>query len=242
VRFPDHEAAQKLISLSSGAVAAPSANPFGSLSPTRAEHVRDSLGGKVDIILDGGPTRVGIESTVIGVLGGEFIKILRPGGIPREAIENHVGAIYDYSRKNIHKSDSRIGGVTEIQECEKEEGLSSPGQLESHYAPGTPLFVFEREEIVRQACEEGTAFLFFDDAARDEWERGREKKKEGVIVKVLSGSGSLSEAAACLFESLHELDKIGVTRIFAQFTPQEGLGAAINDRLRRAAISFKRLQ
>ncbi len=223
VRFPDHEAAVKLIALSApegkhGAVAAPSANPFGALSPTRAEHVRDGLGENVDIILDGGSTRVGVESTVLDI-SNSGVKILRHGGAPKEAIESLIGFVQDASVINSKKA----------------EGFSSPGQLKSHYAPRTPLFVFTSEEIVRLPYEKDAAYLFFDDFSRDAWQKRQGVQAPETAVKVLSPSGNVYEAAACLFETLHEIDKNGKSRIFAQFAPQDGIGAAINDRLTRAS-------
>lgn len=227
VRFPDHEVAVKLISLSGGAVAAPSANPFGCLSPTRAEHVLNNLGEKVDMILDGGPSRIGLESTVVDITG-KCIKILRPGGMPKEAIEKLAGHVEDGS----------------LTAGEKTGGLVSPGQLKSHYAPKTPLSVFDREAIIRLKYIKNSAFLFFDSSARDAWlARQSKKPPETAVIKVLSESGQILEAAACLFETLHEIDicswKAGWknSQIFAELAPQQGLGEAINDRLRRGSTS-----
>jgi len=221
IRFPDHEAAQKLILLSSGAVAAPSANPFGSLSPTRAEHVRDGLGEKVDIILDGGATRIGLESTVLDMTG-DCIKILRPGGTPKEAIEKVIGTVQDAftAEKN--------------EFCPQ----TSPGQLKSHYAPRTPLLVFTKEEIINCPYEEGSAFLFFDGCTKDAWfENQRKVPIDSAVIHVLCESGEVVEAAANLFETLHALDKCQISKIFAQLAPNAGIGEAINDRLRRAAVN-----
>jgi L-threonylcarbamoyladenylate synthase len=214
VRFPDHQAAQKLIVLAGGAVAAPSANPFGYLSPTRAEHVRDMLGEKADIILDGGPAKVGVESTVLD-LCGEQPRILRPGGAPKEAIETLIGTVL-------------AGEDTE------QDGVVSPGQLKSHYAPRRPLSIHSPQDMIALDGEAGSAFLFFDSASRDAWLAGGHG---GGMVKVLSETGDPIEAAARLFETLHELDQCGVARIHAQLAPQTGLGAAINDRLRRGSNS-----
>jgi L-threonylcarbamoyladenylate synthase len=208
IRLPDHDAARQFIRLSGGAIAAPSANPFGSLSPTTAQHVRDGLGDKVDIILDGGPTRIGVESTVLEITA-DCIRILRPGGTTREQIEKIAGTV-------INNNSDR--------------SLISPGQLKSHYAPGTPLSVFTRDEIIRKPACTGCAFLFFDNAARDEWQYAQ----QGVNIRVLSPSGQLVEAASQLFEILHELDSSNITCIYAQLAPEQGLGEAINDRLRRA--------
>jgi len=225
VRFPDHPAALKLIQLSSGAVAAPSANPFGYLSPTRAEHVRDMLGEKADIILDGGPARIGVESTVLD-LSSENIRLLRPGGTPREAIEKLIGPVH-------------AGPFTAGNEAEIKGGLVSPGQLKSHYAPRTPLSAYSREAILDQPAQTGSAFLFFDGPSRDAWLAAHQDTQAGkIVIRVLSETGSLLEAAANLFETLHELDSgevSGISRIAAQFAPEQGLGVAINDRLHRAA-------
>ena len=228
IRWPDNESAQKLISVFGGAVAAPSANPFGSLSPTRAQHVRDKLGGKIDMILDGGPARIGLESTVLDITG-ESVKILRPGGTPKEAIEELIGPVRDGSFANIDENASP----------------ASPGQLKSHYAPKTPLFALEKEEIIRLQYEEKDVFLFFDGSTRANWLKNQsEWPPETALIKVLSESGQAIEAASRLFEILHELDNLNssensiISRIFAQFAPSQGLGEAINDRLRRAS-SFR---
>jgi len=221
VRLPSHAAARQLIALAGGALAAPSANPFGSLSPTRAAHVRDQLGDKVDIILDGGPTELGVESTVLD-LCAERPRILRPGGVPKEKIEALIGA---------------CGSGADAGESET---VTSPGMLKSHYAPRTPLAVFPREEIIALPdCaddEAPSAFLFFDSSSRCAWQA--DKINIHALVKTLSENGAVLEAAANLFDYLHELDKAGVSCIYAELAPEQGLGAAINDRLRRAGARF----
>ncbi|MCL2267008.1 MAG: L-threonylcarbamoyladenylate synthase [Treponema sp.] len=223
IRFPDNETAQKLITLSSGAVAAPSANPFGSLSPTKAEHVRDSLGEKIDLIIDGGPARIGLESTVLDITENR-VKILRPGGTTKEAIESLL-KIKLSSEEKSSIPDPSINIP------------ASPGQLKSHYAPQTPLVVLKSDEIINKKtdAEEKTALLFFDGGARDAWRAANKIKGANVIVKTLSESGDLLQAASCFFETLHELDACNVCRIYAQLAPQTGLGEAINDRLHRAS-------
>ena len=225
IRLPDNEAARKLIALSSGAVAAPSANPFGALSPTRAEHVKTGLGEKVDLILDGGPCKIGVESTVLDITD-DCIKILRPGGTPREAIEKLIDAVEGYDN-----NEQRDSG---------EQGLASPGLLKSHYAPETPLTVLSREEIIKLPINEDqkTAFLFYDGNTRDRWlskQFGAQEPPDSFIIKVLSQTGDLLEAASRLFETLHEIDNCNITQIFAQLAPRNGLGEAINDRLQRGA-------
>jgi len=222
IRIPDHDAALKLISMSGGAIAAPSANPFGSLSPTRAEHVRNKLGKRIDMILNDGPTRIGLESTVLDITG-ENIKIIRPGGTPKEVIEKLIGPIEDSS------SNTKIN---------PNNGLVSPGQLISHYAPKKSLSVFEREEIIRRPFQTDAAFLFFDGSARNAWlEAQSQRIPATAIVKVLSETGSAQEAASHLFETLHKLEHFHILYIYAQLAPPQGLGAAINDRLKRGCAT-----
>ncbi|MDR1252733.1 MAG: threonylcarbamoyl-AMP synthase [Treponema sp.] len=234
VRFPDHPVAQKLIALSSGALAAPSANPFGYLSPTRAEHVRDQLGDKVDIILDGGPSKLGLESTVLDICG-PLPRILRPGAAPKEAIEALIGPSQAYSPGLAAVRDNAAG------DGETPAGLVSPGQLKSHYAPRTPLSVYSLEDLPRENDDDGkAAVLFFDGPSRDAWLVRRQGGGTATL-RVLSETGDPLAAAACLFETLHELDRSGFSRIFAQLVPEEGLGEAINDRLRRAGSIFKEI-
>jgi L-threonylcarbamoyladenylate synthase len=213
VRLPAHPVARNLIRLSTGAVAAPSANPFGYLSPTRAEHVRDQLGDKVDYILDGGPCTVGVESTVLDLCAGEP-RILRPGGISREELEALIGPVSVPATPGGEASASPL----------------SPGQLKSHYAPRTALSVHTRDEMLALPYEAGEARLFFDAASRD----NSPPVPEGWA-RVLSERGNLAEAAARLFELLHFLDGLGASRIRAELVPNRGLGPAINDRLIRAA-------
>jgi L-threonylcarbamoyladenylate synthase len=222
VRLPDHPAARELIRLSGTAVAAPSANPFGYLSPTRAEHVAGLLGDRVDLILDGGPCRVGLESTVLD-LSGPRPRMLRPGGVSREALEALAGPI---AAGGPSPADGRPRG---------------PGQLDSHYAPRTGLTLLAPEDMAVLPPDPAGACLFFDGASRDRWLAGPGRagagagKNPGPAVRVLSETGDLAEAAARLFEILHELDGLGAARIYAEQVRPEGLGPAINDRLFRAS-------
>ncbi|MDL2229162.1 threonylcarbamoyl-AMP synthase [Treponema sp. OttesenSCG-928-L16] len=236
VRFPSHPAAQKIILWSSGAVAAPSANPFGYLSPTRAEHVAEQLGGRVDYIVDGGRTDVGVESTVLDMTES-VPRILRPGGMPRERIESIIGR-------------TAVNGGVSREPASPEAPAHSPGMLTSHYAPRTPLLLYAPGEMRTLVYKEGEAYLFFSAAGRERWlqtqgkaaEYGAEAgggKNRLSRIRVLSEEGSLTEAAANLFDILHDLDKAGTERIRAERVSDEGLGRAINDRLRRAAAESK---
>ena len=221
VRFPLSKTAQKLIQLSkTGAIAAPSANPFGKLSPTRAEHVIEGLGEKVDFIIDGGKTSVGIESTVLDLTSSP-ITILRHGGTSREAIEALIG--------QVEVNSSPSPDTEEKTQALISQALLSPGQLKSHYAPSALLYLYKPGELalIPDNPNEGRLYFSGDKESGDRDSSSR--------IKVLSKSGKLTEAAANLFDKLHELDSLGLKIIRAEEAPYSGLGEAINDRLRRAA-------
>lgn len=195
VRMPDHPVALALIEAAGRPLAAPSANRSGRISPTRAEHVADCLGGRVHIILDGGPCRVGVESTVLD-LTEEPPTLLRPGGIGPEELEAFLGRPI---RRAIQCPDAP----------------RSPGQLESHYAPTLPV------RLNADRAGPGEALLGFGAAP--------------AATLNLSPSGDPVEAAAHLFAMLRALDRPEFKAIAIMPIPEEGLGLAINDRLRRAA-------
>ena len=225
VRFPSHPVAQKLINLAGRPVAAPSANRFGCLSPTRASHVKSQLSEKVDYVIDGGKTTVGLESTVLDI-SGERPVILRPGGISQETIEALLGKV----------ELSNTNAIT--NETVSETAPMSPGQIKNHYAPKTQLVLYHHGELAAMTDVSNEGRLYFS-------------APEGIITKasgagttavgnlpsttrVLSGNGDLTEAAANLFDMLHELDSLGLSVIRAEEAPNQGLGLAINDRLKRA--------
>jgi len=199
LRCPAHPVARVLILAAGAPLVAPSANRSGRVSPTTAEHVREDLDGRIDVILDAGPTRHGLESTIVACLGGEA-RLLRPGALERERIEEVLG--------------ERLAG--------REEGgeVVAPGMLASHYAPRARL----RLEAVD--ADEGEAALDF---------AGQLAGSAARVRLDLSPSGDLTEAAANLFAYLRRLDASGVAAIVAAPVPWRGLGAAINDRLGRAA-------
>jgi L-threonylcarbamoyladenylate synthase len=206
VRFPDNPVALQLIRQlgTEGAVAAPSANPFGYLSPTRAEHVAAGLGDRIPLILDGGPCRIGVESTVLdigGTASSEHPRILRPGGVTLEALRSIIA---------IPDMEASIETGETSPEC---AARSSPGRLKSHYAPATPLYLHSPAEMRTLSLEPGHACLNMEE--------------------------TLQKSAALLFEKLHALDSQGYTAIHAELAPEEGLGLAINDRLRRAAANIR---
>ncbi|MEE8393676.1 MAG: L-threonylcarbamoyladenylate synthase [Rhodospirillales bacterium] len=195
LRVPNHPVALALLAEAPCPIAAPSANRSGAVSPTTAVHVEEALGSAVAAIVDGGPCRVGIESTVVD-LSGESPLLLRPGGITEEEIEAVIGPL----AKNI----------------ESKGGVKSPGMLERHYAPATPL------RINAAQAREGEARLSFGpDAPHDALN--------------LSPTGDLKEAAANLFAMIRQLDDPKYNAIAVMEIPNRGLGRAINDRLTRAA-------
>ena len=183
LRVPAHPTMQALLQAVGRPLAAPSANASGSISPTRAEHVLKSLGDRIPMIIDGGPTERGLESTIVAATGGP-LRLLRPGPIEVDA--------------------ERTSG----------ERIEAPGQLASHYAPSKPL------RLGATSAETDEYLIGFGPIAGD---------------STLSASGDLVEAAAKLFDQLHQADASAKPRIAVAPVPDQGLGAAINDRLRRAA-------
>ena len=183
IRLPAHPAMQALLRATGRTLAAPSANASGSISPTRAEHVLRSLAGRIPLIIDGGPTEQGIESTIVAATGGP-LRLLRRGPIA-------------------------IAAVTETA-----SSIEAPGQLASHYAPAKPV------RLGAAAADLDEYLIGFGPVA------GHAN---------LSASADLVEAAARLFDLLHQADAAPEARIAVAAIPDEGLGAAINDRLRRAA-------
>ncbi|MDR2468195.1 MAG: threonylcarbamoyl-AMP synthase [Spirochaetaceae bacterium] len=210
VRLPAHDAACALIERSTGALAAPSANPFGYLSPTCAEHVEAQLGAKIDAILDGGTAQIGVESTVLDLCGA-VPRILRPGGVSAGDITCVLGAPPELPQE----SPTAIPA----------DACVSPGQLSSHYAPQTPLLLIERHDKPPRTA--GVAYLYISKAEHP--------ALCGDEYVFLSAEGSLTEAAANLFAALHRLDGGAWTQIIAEKAENNGIGRAINDRLIRAA-------
>lgn len=203
VRMPAHPVAHALIERARTPIAAPSANPFGYLSPTRAEHVARMLGERVDLIVDGGATQHGVESTI--VLLEPQPTLLRHGAIAVEEIEAAIGPL--------------------ARELSNETKPLAPGRLPQHYAPRAAVRIVDDASRVPANERAGAALLAF-----------RASVPGYAAVRVLSERGDLREAAAHLFEYLHELDAAGVTRIDAERVPESGIGAAIIDRLARAAV------
>lgn len=208
VRVPDHPVALALLSAFGGAVAAPSANRFGSVSPTTADHVRAELGDAVDYVLDGGPCEVGVESTIIDATS-ETPSILRPGGVTREDLETALG------RPVADGSGSRV---------------RVPGQHPSHYAPRAKVVLVEPEQVLaeaRRAQEEGHRVgVFLPPDLADA------PVQAHAVVPV---PASTTAYARGLYGYLRELDQRGCDLILASLPAERGLGLAIANRLRRAA-------
>ena len=199
LRVPRHAVAQALLRAAYRPIAAPSANLSGRVSPTTAAHVQADLGDHVAVILDGGATSVGLESTVVDVTGDEPI-VLRLGGVGRDELARVLGRPLAVAAGDPDKP-------------------ASPGMLERHYAPGAKL------RLDADAAGDGEALLAF----------GRPIPRHAGPTINLSTSGDLAEAAANLFSALRALDASGAGSIAVMPIPNEGLGEAINDRLRRAA-------
>ncbi|MGR3809483.1 L-threonylcarbamoyladenylate synthase [Jiulongibacter sp. NS-SX5] len=202
VRIPSHPLALELLSQLDYPLAAPSANPFGYISPTSAEHVNKQLGGKIEYILDGGPCQVGLESTIVGMENDELI-VYRKGGLEIENLEGVIGSV----KVQEHSSSNP----------------SAPGMLKSHYAPnkkvvlGVPVELNIRNDVgILSFCE----IL-------------KVTSRENQFI--LSPSKDLKEAAQNLFAGLRYLDGLDIETIYLELVPEEGIGRAINDRLRRAA-------
>ncbi len=208
VRVPDHPVALALLSAFGGGVAAPSANRFGSVSPTTADHVRAELGDAVDFVLDGGPCEVGVESTIVDATG-EIPSVLRPGGVTREDLEAVLGSPIEVP------TTSRV---------------RVPGQHPSHYAPRARVVLVEPEKVVAEAeraQELGHQVgVFLPPALADA------PVKAHAVVAV---PDSMAVYARGLYGFLRELDLRGCDLIVASLPEEEGLGLAIANRLRRAA-------
>lgn len=205
IRIPDHPLTLDLLHSLGFPLAAPSANPFGYVSPTSVKHVNDQLGDKIPYILDGGDCHVGIESTIIGFTNEEP-EIYRLGGIPVEDIESVVGKV----RVRNHSSSRP----------------EAPGLLESHYAPAKKVKLKNISDLGSNSDPGRIGLIRFKEIDTAVPERNQ---------IILSRDGDLIEAAKNLFAALRKMDEMDVHYVIAESLPEIGLGRAINDRLRRAA-------
>jgi len=205
VRMPKHPMTLRLIDEGGCPLVGPSANPFGYLSPTTAEHVRKQLGDQIDFILDGGPCEVGVESTIVSFHEGAP-RLLRPGGVPLEEVESIIGKV-------------------DITPVEKEKPLA-PGMLPKHYAPRTPIIIDHHDKTLPTYRDKKIGLLAFQDPTTS---------FPFQHIEVLSKKGDMKEAAANLFAAIRRLDALNLDMIIAEAIPEVGLGRAIMDRLRRAS-------
>jgi L-threonylcarbamoyladenylate synthase len=205
VRMPKHPMTLDLIDQAGCPLVGPSANPFGYLSPTTAEHVRSQLGDQIDFILDGGPCEVGVESTILSFFEGAP-RLLRPGGVTLEEVESIIGKV----------------NSTPV---EKEKPLA-PGMLPKHYAPRTPIIIDHYDKTLPPYRDKKIGFLAF---------QAPPTSSSFHPIEVLSKKGDMKEAAANLFAAIRRLDALNLDMIIAEAIPEVGLGRAIMDRLRRAS-------
>lgn len=209
LRVPDHPLALELLRAFGGPVAAPSANRSSHVSPTTAQHVREEFGDEVEVVLDGGPCGVGIESTVLD-LSGERPVILRPGGVPRRKVEAILGPVEVFAGA----VESNVAAV-------------SPGQHERHYAPRTPAVRFETAQrgLIHADAPDGRSNGIMVVGGTDEG------KKFGAIVAM---SRVPERYAATFYATLRELDGMGLAEIFIEMPPDQPAWEAVRDRIRRA--------
>jgi L-threonylcarbamoyladenylate synthase len=211
VRMSAHLVFSEIIQAFGSPLAAPSANRFGRISPTTAEHAMQELGGRISLIVDAGPTIHGLESTVVAIGDGE-IQILRPGPITEDDLRRGIGF-----QPMIHRPAA---------DATTAPAPRAPGQLPSHYAPATPLQLVDDARSLIPQSGQRIGLLG--------WQAPSNINSFGAI-RILSDKQDLGDAAVNLFRYLRELDEANLDLIWAELVPEKGLGVAINDRLRRAA-------
>jgi L-threonylcarbamoyladenylate synthase len=211
IRVPNHPLTLQLLSQIDFPVAAPSANPSGYVSPTTAQHVYEGLHDMIPYILDGGECNVGVESTIVGWNENGEIELYRLGGIAVEQIEAVIGKKIKHHKK-----------IT--------DNPSAPGQLKSHYATHTPLYLGNIDKLLPQFVGKKTIIINF---------KQYHSSLPSDQQLILSTIGSMEEAAKNLFRVLREVDSMSADVILAELLPDEGLGRAVNDRLERAQHSMK---
>lgn len=204
VRIPNHTLSLELLKNIDFPLAAPSANPFGYVSPTEANHVNRQLGDKIRYILDGGACEVGLESTIVGI-EEDSVCVYRLGGLAIESIEQLIG-----------KVEIRINTSSNPK---------APGQLKNHYSPRKPLYIGNIENLLKEHEGTNVAILHFG-----------EKEYPNHLVFNLSKRGNLDEAAIHLFKYLRLADESEAEIVICEWLPEQGLGRAINDRLKRASV------
>lgn len=234
VRMPSHPLSRALIEVAGVPIAAPSANKSGAPSPTLASHVMNDLAGKIPLILDGGPARVGVESTVVD-LRGDKIKILRPGGVSREDIIELL---------NSDKLSNRLSDLKNIKMSIKKGGKSkpaidtdrpiSPGMKYRHYSPETPLFIIENEQDLKDIIASGLDLDKGIVLSDETYEKYKPQLDDMYVIKM--GSRKRPETvAAKLFELLRNLDTLSLKSVYIEAIPERGIGEAVMNRLYKAS-------
>lgn len=204
VRVPNHPLTLELLRSIDFPLAAPSANPFGYVSPTSAMHVNEQLGEKIAYVLDGGNCAVGIESTILS-FEGDDVNVLRYGGCKVEDIEKLVGEV----SIKVNANSNPI----------------APGMLESHYSPRTPMVIGNISDLITKNKKQNIGLISFKDEIS-----GLNPQHQFILSK----KGNMEEAATRLFTGLREMDALNLQLIVSEYVPDIGLGRAINDRLKRA--------
>ena len=214
IRMPRHRLFRRLLKMTGLPLAVPSANPFGYLSPTTAEHVRQGLGSKISYILDGGPAPIGLESTIVDLRDPQRPTILRPGGITAAELERHLGRPLAHAKRRQSTSAPQ-------------EGQIAPGLLARHYSPRTPLTLHDRlaPPATNAKSQPHEAFVYLR----------RPDRNLAPNVFWLDAKGELAGIARRLFATLRKIDAMNFRRIHVERPAATGLGLAINDRLARAA-------
>jgi L-threonylcarbamoyladenylate synthase len=224
VRMPAHAVARNLIAAANLPLAAPSANRFGRTSPTTAEHVLRDLDGRIDAVLDAGPTTIGVESTVLDALRTPPL-LLRPGGVTREELESVLGPLEVYAGRRALET----------------QGLLSPGLAERHYAPQAKvLLVAGRkdafiEAVRKHVATEGERGEYVGVMAPQDWLDADALANGGLVIFDWGTWGDWTQLAQNLYCGLRYLDKPGVSVILCPLPLEQGLGLALRDRLTRAA-------
>lgn len=236
VRMSAHPVFRAVIEHYGHPLAAPSANRFGHISPTTAGHVRSELDGRIPLIVDGGPTQHGVESTIVKVEGGE-LRLLRAGPVTPEDLGGVFTALCE--ARNHRPTEAEMSNFYErlgvsfaaMVRGERSVRVEAPGQLESHYAPRTPL----------RLIKPGVEVMIYDEENHVQARLGSLAFREPsmaadfIYEEILSPTGDLREAAATLFDKMRRLDEAGLDMILAEEVPENGLGIAIMDRLRKAS-------
>lgn len=217
VRMPAHPLMRKILAAAGIPLAAPSANPFGYVSPTTAQHVQDSLGSRISYIVDGGACCCGVESTII--LVADEPRLLRPGVITREELERVLGVPVVPAKGHLEK----------LADGETDSAQIAPGMLKKHYSPRVPVYLFEQGAFPQ--LPDGSAVVFQARPAEEICGR----IPDSVRFFWLSENGAQEEVARSVFALLRRLDSEAYSSVFIEKSPDSGIGVAVNDRLSRAA-------